>query len=166
VCADVHDALDALGGASFDVVYVSLGALSWLPRVERGAAVAAALTGRDGRLFLHDVHPLANALAADELVATSTYFEELEPEVDDSGCTYTDGTFTASTTRTYSWNHCLAEIVTAVLGQGLHLERLEEHDWTSFARFPWLVRQRDQHFTIPPGRPRLPLSFSLLARRS
>ena len=166
VRADVHDAVGALGGATFDIVYVSLGALSWLPSVERWAAVAAALVRRGGRLFLHDVHPLANALAADELVVTSTYFEELEPEVDDSGCTYTDGAFTPSTTRTYSWNHGLAEVVTAVVGQGLHLERLEEHDWTSFARFPWLERQRDQHFSIPPGRPRLPLSFSLLARRS
>jgi len=128
--------------------------------------VAAAPASRGGRLFLHDVHPLANALAAGELVATSTHFEEREPEVDHSGCTCTDGPFTSSTNPTYSWNHGLAEIVTAVLRPGLELERLEEHDWTSFARFPWLVRQRDQHFAIPPGRPRLPLSFSLLARRS
>ena len=166
VCADVHDAVEALGGATFDVVYVSLGALCWLPSGERWAAVAGALARSGGRLFIHDVHPLADAFGEDDLVIENTYFEQAAPYVDDSGFTYTDGTYTLSMGRNYSWSHGIGETVTALLGQGFVLERLEEHDWTSFARFPWLVRQDDQHYTIPPDRPRVPLSFSLVARRS
>jgi len=166
VCADVHDAVAALGGATFDVVYVSLGALCWLPSVDRWAAVAGALTRPGGRLFVHDVHPLADALADDELVVEHSYFEGPEAFVDDSGSTYTDGDATVGVGRSFSWAHGLGEIVTAVLGHGFTLERLVEHDWTAFARFPWLVRQGDQHYAIPPGRPRVPLSFTLLARRA
>lgn len=165
VWANVYDAVEALGHETFDVVYVSLGALCWLPSVDRWAAVAAALTRPGGRLFLRDVHPLSDALSDDELVVEHTYYEEPEPYVDDSGFTYTDGTHSLSIARNYSWNHSLGQIVTAVIGHGFALEALEEHDWTSFARFPWLVRTGDHHYSLPPGRPRVPLSFSLLARR-
>jgi SAM-dependent methyltransferase len=37
VCAEVFQALNALRHARFDIVYVSLGALSWLPDVDRWA---------------------------------------------------------------------------------------------------------------------------------
>jgi SAM-dependent methyltransferase len=165
VCANVYDAVDALGAKTFDVVYVSLGALCWLPSVDRWAAVAAALTRPGGRLFLRDVHPLSDALSDEELVIEHSYYEEPEPFIDDSGFTYTDGTYSPTSERICSWNHSLGEIVTAVIGHGFALESLVEHDWTSFARFPWLVRTGDHHYALPPGRPRVPLSFSLLARR-
>jgi 2-polyprenyl-3-methyl-5-hydroxy-6-metoxy-1,4-benzoquinol methylase len=165
VCANVYDAVAALDHRTFDVVYVSLGSLSWLPSVDRWASVAAALVRPGGRLFIHDVHPLSNALGHDDLVVEHTYFEDPEPYVDDSGFTYTDGTYPVPMERNYSWNHSLGEIVTAVVDRGLVLEGLEEHDWTSFARFSWLVREADQRYVLPAGRPRIPLSFSLLARR-
>ncbi|HVA02487.1 MAG TPA: methyltransferase domain-containing protein [Acidimicrobiales bacterium] len=165
VCANVYDAVEALDHQTFDVVYVSLGALCWLPSVARWASVAAGLARPGGRLLLHDVHPLSDALSDDELVLEHTYFEEPEPYIDDSGVTYTDATYSVSMERNYSWNHSLGEIVTAVIDHGFVLEGLEEHDWTSFARFPWLVREGDQRYVLPPGRPRIPLSFSLSARR-
>jgi SAM-dependent methyltransferase len=53
VCADVYDAVGALGHAEFDIVYVSLGALCWLPSVERWAAQVGAMVAPGGRpLFL------------------------------------------------------------------------------------------------------------------
>jgi len=165
VCADVYDAVEALGRSTYDIVYVSLGALCWLPSVDRWGRVAAALVRPGGRLFVHDVHPLSDACSDDELVIEHTYFEESEPYIDDSGLTYTDGAYERSMGRNYSWTHSLGEIVTSVIDHGLTVERLQEHDWTSFARFPWLVRDADQHYSFPPGRPRVPLSFSLLARR-
>jgi hypothetical protein len=120
-----------------------------------------------GRLFVHEVHPLADALAEDELVLEHSYFEEAEPFVDTSAEAYTDNDAAVplSDAPTYTWTHSLGEIVTALVGQGLVLEWLREHDWTAFERFPWLVRRGDQHWSIPPDRPRVPLSFSLLARR-
>ena len=43
VHADVFDAVEALGGRTFDVVYTGIGALSWLPDIDKWAEVAAAL---------------------------------------------------------------------------------------------------------------------------
>jgi len=164
VCANVYDAPGAVG-ATYDLVYVSLGALSWLPSVDRWAAVVVALLRPGGRLFVHDVHPLSDALGETELTVTSSYFEEPDPYIDDSSWTYTDGPRPPGGGAAVCWNHSLGEIVTAVLRRGLVLEALHEHDYTTFGRFPWLVRRGDGTYALPAGTPRVPLSFSLLARR-
>lgn len=166
VCADVYDAVEALGHAEFDIVYVSLGALCWLPSVERWAAQVGALVAPGGRLYLHDGHPLAWALADDRLELEHPYFEEPEPLTDDSGCTYTDSDGPLLNSRQYEWNHGIGETVSALIRHGLRLEWLVEHDWTVWPRFPWLVETPEGTWTAPTGRYRLPLSFSLLASRA
>lgn len=165
VCADVHDAVEILGHATFDVVYVSLGALSWLPSVDRWAEQVGALVCPGGRFYLHDGHPIAWALADDVLALEHTYFEQAEPHVDDSDETYTDSDETVTNRRHYEWNHGIGETVTALIRHGLELVWLVEHDWTVWRRFPWLVPDRAGHWTTPAGMPRVPLTFSLLATR-
>lgn len=49
VCADVYDAVNALHGAAFDIVYVSTGALCWLPNVDRWPRTAAGSRLQAGR---------------------------------------------------------------------------------------------------------------------
>lgn len=167
VVADVFDAAAALAPSTYDVVYVSLGAICWLPSIERWASQVAALLKPGGRLAVHDVHPAAWASADDEPTLVHTYFEEAEALVDDSGATYTDGGDPGGLghSTVYEWNHSLGEIVTALLDQGLCLQRLSEHDWVTFMRFPFLVPLDAGRWTTPTGRVRLPLSFSLVARR-
>ena len=165
VCADVLDAANALDHQTFDVVYVSLGALSWLPSVDRWASQVAALVAPGGRFYLHDGHPLAWALADDRLCLEHTYFEEVEPFVEDSDATYTDARRPIVNERHYEWNHGIGETVTALIKYGLRLEWLAEHDWTVFPRFPWLVADGTGTWRTPSDMPRAPLTFSLLARR-
>jgi SAM-dependent methyltransferase len=162
---DVLHALDVLPAAAFDLVYVSLGALCWLPSVDAWAAQVAGLLRPGGRLYLHDGHPLAWALAEDDVRLEHTYFEEPAPFVDEMDVTYTDGAGRLAHPKAYEWNHGLAETVTAVLGHGLVLNLLVEHDWTVWPRFPWLVALGDGRWGVPPDRPRLPLTFSLLATK-
>jgi len=165
VCAEVCGAAEALGHRTFDVVYVSFGSLCWLPSVERWAEQVGSLVAPGGRFYLHDGHPLADALDDDGRRLAHTYFEEPEPYVDDAATSYTDGERRLVHRRNYSWNHGLGETVTALVRHGLRLEWLVEHDWYVEPRFPWLVKVADRQWTTPPGMARIPLSFSLLASR-
>ena len=165
VCANVYDAVRALHGATFDVVYVSAGALCWVPLVDRWAGVVGALVAPGGRFYLHDGHPMSWALADDQLSVEHTYFEEDDPFVDDSGLTYTDAPGPLSRRRTFEWNHALGETVTALIQHGLQLVWLEEHDWAVWQRFPWLVASGEGRWVTPPGMPRVPLEYRLLATR-
>lgn len=166
VCADVYDAVDALEGATFDIVYVSLGALCWLPSVDRWADQVGRLVAPGGRFYLHDGHPVAWALADDDVRFEHTYFEEAEPFTIETEESYTDGTRPLRSKRIYEWNHSIGEIVTALLRHGLTLQWLVEHDWTVWPRFPWLVEHTPGQWVPTSGHPRVPLTFSLLATRA
>ena len=167
VCAPVVDAVALLGAARFDVVYVSLGALWWLPSVTERAAQVGGLLRPGGRLFLHDVHPLSLALDDDDLTIAYTYFAQATPYRDSRVGSYADPAAIEALPGdpTFGWNHGIAETVTALLDVGMRLDRLDEHDWTSSARYPWLVETGEEEFVIPEGHHRIPLSFTLLATR-
>jgi len=166
VCADVFDAAEALAPETFDIVYVSLGALHWLPSIGRWADQVAALARTGGRLYLHDIHPLAWALADDAPIVTYPYFEGLEPFVDDSDLTYTDADRPLANTRTYQWNHGIGEVVMALLSRGMRIDLLIEHDWTVNQQFPWLVESAPKEWTGGADMPRMPLTYTLVATRT
>ncbi|SDC66672.1 class I SAM-dependent methyltransferase [Actinokineospora iranica] len=136
--AEVYDAVDVLGARSYDLVYTGIGALCWLPSVERWARVVADLLRPGGRVFLREGHPMLWALDehADPPAPRYSYFEQAEPLAMDGGETYvaTDAVFTH--TRSYSWNHGVGEVATALLAAGLRLTRLEEHDSVPWNALP------------------------------
>ncbi len=132
VHADLYDAGQALGAGSFDLVYTGVGALCWLPDVERWAAVVHELLAPGGRLFIREGHPMLWTLSdvsTDGMIAIEyPYFQREQPEVFVEEGTYvsTDAKFANNTTHT--WNHGLAEVVSALLAQGLTLTGLAEHE--------------------------------------
>ena len=58
VIADIYDAPAALDGRRFDIVYTGVGALCWLPDMERWAKVVFDLLRPGGQLYLFEFHPL------------------------------------------------------------------------------------------------------------
>jgi SAM-dependent methyltransferase len=163
VCSDVYDAPAALSDHRFDVVYVSLGALCWLPDVAAWGEVVARLLNPGGRLYLHDVHPFSATLDDEgEQVAYSYFTRPDQPIVGDYDTTYTDGAKLTST-ETYEWIHPMGAVVESLISRGLVLDSLVEHDWTVFQQFPWLESDGSHRYFIPEGRPRIPLTFTVLA---
>lgn len=165
--SDVYSALSVLEPASFDLVYTGIGALCWLPRVDRWAAVVAGLLAPGGRLFIREGHPILWAMdetLADDLHLRFPYFEREEPlEWDDDG-TYvpTDRPLTA--TKTYEWNHGLGEIVTALLDAGLTLTTFVEHDSVPWQALPGQMLERpDGEYALDARAGVAPLSYTIQA---
>ncbi|MFN8039132.1 MAG: class I SAM-dependent methyltransferase [Acidimicrobiales bacterium] len=164
VCADVYDAVDALGGRRFDVVYTGLGALVWLPDVDRWAQVCAELVAPGGFLYVAEFHPIGNVFHDERLEVGWPYFQPEGARWEDPG-TYTDPEAPTVNNATWEWTHPLGRVVTAVIDAGLQLELLHEHDHTLWARWPFLERHDDRSYRFPAGYPSLPLMYSLRARR-
>lgn len=163
--SDVYRASDALGGKTFDLVFVSLGALWWLPSVQRWAEQVSRLLDTNGRLYLHDSHPFTGAMAWTELRVDHSYFEEANPYVDLDDGTYTDGDARVAHARSYGWTHGLGEIVTALIDHDLRVDTLVEHDWDVFQRYPWMVSTDDGKYVAPPEVHRVPMTFTLTATK-
>jgi SAM-dependent methyltransferase len=93
--ADVYDAVEVLGEASYDLVFTGIGALCWLPSIERWAQTVAGLLRPGGRLFIREGHPMLWSLAEPRpdgvLSVDVPYFEMVEPQVWTDGGTYVDG---------------------------------------------------------------------------
>ena len=168
VQSDVYDAVSALGGEKFDIVFTGIGALCWLPNIARWAAIVSALLKPGGRLFIREGHPmlwsLADARPDGLLVVDFPYFERDEATVWDDGGTYveTDVVFTANTT--HQWNHGLAEIVSALVAEGLQVTGLVEHDSVPWEAFPGQMTKDDRGEWRLTDRPwRLAASYTLQA---
>ncbi|MFN8521270.1 MAG: class I SAM-dependent methyltransferase, partial [Chloroflexota bacterium] len=129
--AELYDAPSVLPAEAFDLVYTGVGALCWLPDIGRWAEVVASLLRPDGRLFLREGHPMMWTLdeqRADGLIAVEyPYFEEAGAVAFDEPGTYVTTDVQFEHTVTWSWNHGLGEIVTALLDAGMRLTMLEEH---------------------------------------
>jgi SAM-dependent methyltransferase len=162
--SDVYNAQAALAGRVFDIVYTGLGALCWLPDLDRWARTVAALLAPGGFLYLAEFHPFADIFSDDGRRVEFDYFDT-EPRVWDEDVTYTDGTAHLESSVTVDFPHTLADVVNAVASAGLRLESLHEHDYTLFARFTDL-EEADGKYRLPAGRPRLPLIYSLRASKA
>lgn len=169
VVADVHDAAHVLGQERYDLVFTGIGALCYVPEVERWAAVVSDLLAPGGRLFLREGHPMLWALAdpdgRGELRVTRSYFERPEPDRWDQGGRYAARDAARDHRTSYEWNHGIGQIVTALLGQGLQITGLVEHDTVPWVALPGMMVDVGGEFRLADQPERLAASFTLQARK-
>ncbi|MEU8993312.1 methyltransferase [Streptomyces caniferus] len=166
VAADVYDAAEAVPDTAYDIVYTGIGALNWLPDLQRWADTAASLVAPGGFLYLAEFHPLCDALD-DETGSriVHDYFSR-DAWVDESPGTYTDFDAPTVNNRSVEWQHPIGDVVSALAATGLRIDFLHEHDMTMFQRFTALRRAPDGYHRFPGDRPRIPLMYSLKASRN
>jgi SAM-dependent methyltransferase len=171
VRANLYDAVEALRGERFDVVYTGLGALNWLPDLPRWGSIVAELLKPGGMLYLAEFHPFTWVFGDDTLEIEYGYFHDPEGESfdDDEQGSYADMTIPTRNNATVEWAHTMSDVVNAVLGAGLQIELLSEHDYTLFPRFNHLELDTETLgagviYRQPAGTPHLPLMYSLRAR--
>jgi 2-polyprenyl-3-methyl-5-hydroxy-6-metoxy-1,4-benzoquinol methylase len=164
-CADVYDAVDAVGGRTFDIVYTGIGALGWLPDLGSWAQVVAELLRPDGVLYVVEIHPLVVGMVHDGRTLTQDIFEAEFTAWHEKGGTYAVPDASLEHTSSYERGHALSDVITAVLDAGLTLELFHEQSYTN-APWPWAERGQDGYYRLPDGWPRFPLTYSLLARQT
>ena len=167
--ADVYDAIEALGGERFDLVYTGIGALCWLPDVARWAAVVAALLRPGGELFIREGHPVLWAMddpRPDGLVALEYPYFETDGVHFWEELTYVEHDMPLAAPDIVHFNHGLAEIFNSLWSVGFEITLFEEHD-----SVPWaaLGDQMEQvgggEYRLIDRPERLPHSYTLRARR-
>ncbi|MBF4634961.1 class I SAM-dependent methyltransferase [Agreia pratensis] len=165
--SDVYSAVEALGEGGFDLVYTGIGALCWLPSVERWATVVANLLTPGGRLFIREGHPILWTMDErldDDLHLRFPYFEQTDPLEWNDEASYVETDKPITATKTYEWNHGIGEIVTALLAAGLTLTMLVEHDSVPWRALPGQMLMRpDGEFALDQRAGVAPLSYTIQA---
>lgn len=155
-------------GRQFDVVFTSVGVLTWLPDLDAWAQAIHALLSPGGLFFVRDSHPMMNALDFerddDLMVVTGPYFSTGKPIRFDDGTTYASENVLEENITTYEWPYSLSDVLGALLRSGLTILSFDEHTTIPWKALPFLVPTPDG-FVVPSGRERLPLMFSVAARK-
>jgi SAM-dependent methyltransferase len=158
--SDVLDTPHDLDGTA-DLLYTGRGSLMWLQDLDAWAAVLARLLAPDGRLVLFEGHPAEWLFDVDDdgrWIATDyDYFAG--PEASKGWARdYIDHLSIPDDDQSWKFARAwtLGEVVTAIVGAGLRLESMAEHP------IDWWGGHGD---AAPAERGRVPLSFSIVARR-
>jgi len=172
--ADLYDADAHLGDRLFDVVFVSWGAVEWLPDMERWAGIIARHLRPGGTFYLAEIHPFGYSLDEvpgehDVQVKYRLQPAPDKPEVEPVEGSYADRDADTSGLVAYGWQHSLAEVTGALIGAGLRLEHLHEFPTSPAPFWDWMVQDEDRWWWLPDAqggrRKDLPLSYSLRATK-
>jgi SAM-dependent methyltransferase len=165
--ADLYATPDVLQ-ETFDIVYTGGGALCWLPDIRSWAQVVSRLLRPGGTFYIREAHPVLWSLEDERddrlLVIGRPSFEVAEPIRWDAEPIW-DKEAPEVTTH-YEWNHGLGEIVSALIEAGLTIESLFEHRTCLWRALPFMVKGEDGWWRLPDGSERLPLMYSIRARRA
>ena len=168
--ADLYDAPHAVPPPNgFDLVFVTWGALCWLPDIRRWAQIVAAMLRPGGSLYLAEAHPASFVLddaarQADGMPGFFAPYFSRDPIVYTEHRDYIDPEARFSHPTTYTWLHPLGDIVTGLLEAGMSLDWLHEHAAITWRMFEVLVEDESGLYRWP-DKPWLPLAFSLMATR-
>jgi SAM-dependent methyltransferase len=156
----------------FDVVYATVGVISWIADLDAWMRGAHALLKPGGRLVLLELHPLlCMPESLDPLVLDFPYVNDGVRHYEGTGSYANPDADLAWRVDQYGWS--LGETVNAAISAGLTVVRLDEHVETPFdPRGSLLTKEQDGMFRMrigsgANGRPSepLPVLFTLVAQR-
>ncbi len=164
--SDLYKLPEVLEG-EFDIVFTSYGVVGWLPDLTPWGQIVARYLKPGGRFFLIDGHPTMWIFdgSTEDLVIKYPYFRQREPiTLEPTVGNYADPTATFTGTE-YSWPHELGETISALTTAGLRLDEMREYRHTVWKAFPFMVEESHQRWVMPPGKPVIPMMFSLRATK-
>jgi len=153
VCSDIYAVGDEYNH-QFDLVYITVGALGWLPDLASYFALIARMLKPGGQLFMYEMHP-AMVMFEPETGTTLTadYFNR-EAYLLESHNDYMDPT-TQIKSSSYWFQHTLADILGQCIKLGLNITHFEEYRHDISGEGAFLANN--------PHCP--PLCFSLIAKK-
>ncbi len=161
--SDIMDFMDK-HDEKYDVVFVSEGAVCWLPDLVRWAKTIRHLLRDGGFFYMFDSHPFfmmldETKLAHGEYDVKYPYFGKA-PDVDDSIGGYASERKYG--VEAYSWQHTVGDYLNALAGAGMHVEFFHEFE-ENFFDSGGLTDLGGGLYNIPLNTGKFPMSFSLRA---
>jgi ubiquinone/menaquinone biosynthesis C-methylase UbiE len=143
---------------SFDLVYVTVGELAWIPDLKGYFKKAAQLLDKNGFLFVYEHHPFAQVLpydgeVEDHLRVIHNYFND-EIYIGKEGIDYYGNTSYKSSPA-YEFSYTISDLLNAIIKNGLYLTLFNEYEKDIALVYEYLEKSDLK----------LPLSYILIARK-
>jgi SAM-dependent methyltransferase len=152
----------------FDLVFSTWGTICWLPDVRRWASIIAAVLRPGGELYFADAHPAFSVLEdwAGKFLPTYDFQTAPDRPLEFVGeTTYTGDPTIMSNQTTREWIHSLSAVLGGLIDAGLTITMFREHEVLPWRGLPSLVPASERLWRLPDEAPRIPLSYSLRAKK-
>lgn len=148
----------------FDLVYMSRGALVWLPDMKMLMKNIAKVLRTGGSVLIHDQHPFMHLMDENEFRISHDYFNK-EPE-EFKGLDYI-GNSVYDALPNYQYMVRISDILNGLTENSLRLTGFYEHDKTFFRQFTNLVEDAEGFFSFSEDEniPRFPMMMTILAEK-
>lgn len=160
--SDVYN-LPKVHDEKYDIVYTSYGTIGWLPDIDAWAKVVSHFVKPGGRFIFVEFHPFLWSFDNSFEKIHYDYFKG-EPIIESETGTYAD---IKNTTRidSVTWNHGLAEVMQALIDNGLQIEHFGEYDHSPYNIFPNGIEIEPGKFKPVNCKYRIPIVYSISARK-
>ena len=143
LCSDVYDLGDEYTGC-FNLVYMTIGGLVWLPDIKRFFTLVNRLLKPGGEFFIYDSHPFTNVLpwegdANTKVEITQPYFHPEMWEWSD-GMDYYGGAEYKAPVH-YEFTYTLSEIMMALIDNQITIRYMGEYEKDISCGFEWLEQR-------------------------
>jgi len=152
----------------FDLVFTTWGTICWLPDAKQWAKIIAAVLAPGGELYFADAHPAFTVMeeCAGKLVPTYDFQTPADQPLHFANeTTYTGDPTIMANRATREWIHSLSAVLGGLLEAGLTITMFREHEVLPWQGLPSLVQASERLWRLPDGAPRIPLSYSLRAKK-
>jgi len=159
--SDIYEIGDKYKG-KFDLVFFSIGALCWLPDLNRLFKLVADMLKDGGTLLIYELHPITYLFAApgekdfdadNPLKVCNSYFQN-EPLVSTEGFDYV-GKTTYEAKPSFDFLHTFGHILTSIASSGIIIEEVAEYNHDISDLFEHLEPDS-----------KIPLSYTLIGKKA
>jgi SAM-dependent methyltransferase len=150
---NVYD-IDSRFDGSFDLLFVTVGALGWLSDLPAWLELVSRLLRPGGHLFIYEMHPVLDMFDPEIGSHPVHSYFRTDPEVVEAAPDYLAPDEIVSAASVW-FHHTLGDIIGGALRIGLQLEEFAEHPYDISATY----RRLQEVEAVPP------LSYHLVARK-
>ena len=162
ICCNIYDLPNYLD-EQFDVVFTSYGTISWLPDMEKWAALISKFLKPNGQLVFVEFHPVV-WMFDDAFTKVGYDYFNSGAYVETQNGTYADKSAPIVQTSV-NWNHSISEVVNALLKNGLLLNALEEYDYSPYNCFENTHEFEPKKHRIKHIDKKIPMVYALVATK-
>jgi SAM-dependent methyltransferase len=161
ICSDVYALPENLKG-QFDIVFTSYGTIGWLPDLDKWAAVIAHFLKEGGTFVMADFHPALWMLDEQFTHIKYPYFNKASI-VEEEKTSYTENK-TPLELKSVTWNHSIADILTALISHRITIEVFQEFDYSPYECFEKLIEIEKGKFQIEHLQAMIPMVYAIRGR--
>ncbi len=151
VCTDFYNISSDHDG-QFDLIYISVGVLGWLPDLDQFFEIVSRFLKTDGQLFIYEMHPALSMYESHKGLSVQYSYFHNEPNYADNVPDYMDSSKVISA-PSYWFHHKLSDIIGCCIQHQLNLTHFKEYEHDISAEYAAF-----ENLAMKP-----PLCYSLLA---